>query len=164
MGHTPVSRAAALARLQQRRREWLQENGPCKICGSWDRLEVDHVEPAAKSETLKRYHTNSIWSWSGARRIAELAKCQALCESCHKKKHQSRHGSDNRYATGCRCEACRSAHADRIRAYRSRRALRNQISLDVPLDGSTDSAYSRKANPQLTPGEQHGKIARTTRG
>jgi len=62
-----------------RRRQWLKENGPCVECGSWERLEVDHRDPRTKT-------SHNIWSWSDAKRIAELAKCQVLCRSCHKRK------------------------------------------------------------------------------
>ncbi len=48
-------------------------------CGSWDELEVDHVDPALKI-------SHSIWSWSLERRLAELAKCVVRCRACHLKK------------------------------------------------------------------------------
>jgi HNH endonuclease len=70
------------ARLCERRLKWLAENGPCKQCGSLDRLEVDHIDPGKKS-------THRIWSYSLEKRLAELSKCQVLCYSCHKKKSAS---------------------------------------------------------------------------
>ncbi|MEM1416560.1 MAG: HNH endonuclease [Myxococcota bacterium] len=51
----------------------------CVKCGSVERLELDHIDPAQKV-------THSIWSWSQARREAEIAKCQVLCRRCHKRK------------------------------------------------------------------------------
>jgi len=65
--------------VKTRRQEWLKANSPCKVCGSWDNLEVDHIDPATKVH-------HSVWSWSAKRRIAELAKCQTLCEKCHLQK------------------------------------------------------------------------------
>jgi 5-methylcytosine-specific restriction endonuclease McrA len=58
---------------------WFLANGPCRICGSWEDLELDHLDPMSK-------FTHRIWSYSEPVRIAELAKCQALCHECHKAK------------------------------------------------------------------------------
>lgn len=65
--------------VQKRKSKWFSENGPCVICGSSERLELDHINPETKV-------TNSIWSWSEKRRSDELIKCQILCYECHKKK------------------------------------------------------------------------------
>lgn len=65
--------------MRQRRTEWLEANGPCVQCGSWDRLEVDHKDRSQKI-------THAVWSWSKVRREAELVKCQVLCYKCHKAK------------------------------------------------------------------------------
>lgn len=78
MPHTPESRIRAYDKMKRLRREWLQANGPCS-CGSWDRLEVDHVDPS------KKVH-HAVWTWRQERREEELKKCQALCYGCHKKK------------------------------------------------------------------------------
>ena len=68
-----------LERIQRFRRKWLADNGPCRICGSWIDLEVDHVDPQTKV-------SHRVWSWAAERRNAELAKCQPLCHVCHKHK------------------------------------------------------------------------------
>lgn len=65
--------------MAARRRGWLEENGPCGGCGSWDALEVDHADAATKVD-------HKVWSWSRPRRDAELSKCVARCNPCHKKK------------------------------------------------------------------------------
>src|SRR2546429_2497809 len=65
--------------IAQRRLEWLAANGPCVKCGSWNDLEVDHVDPAKKV-------SHRVWSWAEPRRLAELAKCQVLCHDCHGEK------------------------------------------------------------------------------
>lgn len=64
---------------QARRQAWFAENGPCKRCGSWENLELDHIDPSTKSH-------HRIWSWAKDRREAELAKCQVLCRKCHVRK------------------------------------------------------------------------------
>lgn len=95
-----------------RRLEWLLSNGPCAYCGSWDRLEVDHINPEDKI-------THKFWGWSKDRREAELAKCQPLCHDCHwTKTLQERrprllksHGTPARYRGGCRCKQCRLAQS-----------------------------------------------------
>jgi len=51
----------------------------CAKCGSDDRLEVDHINPASKT-------THRMWSRSQAFTGAELGKCQVLCHTCHKAK------------------------------------------------------------------------------
>ncbi len=34
--------------IQNRRNKWLIDNGPCKKCGTWLNLEVDHIDPTTK--------------------------------------------------------------------------------------------------------------------
>src|ERR1019366_9553584 len=99
------------ARCLAKRTAWLAENGPCVECGSWERLEVDHIDPALKV-------SHRIWNWSEAKRQTELAKCQILCYDCHKKKTakdvEAEHGTNGRYTSHvwkCRCRPCRDAHA-----------------------------------------------------
>lgn len=94
--------------LQDRRKSWISENGPCQVCGSWDSLEIDHIDP-----TQKEYKISTIWSRSKEVRDKELAKCQVLCKSCHLKKTlaerpQPKHGTVNMYDDHkCRCEECK---------------------------------------------------------
>ncbi len=79
MAHTPASRIRAYGKMKAAREVWFQANGPCRQCGSSERLELDHIE-----EGTKVSHT--VWSWEPIKRAAELAKCQVLCYFCHKKK------------------------------------------------------------------------------
>lgn len=65
--------------IAKRRQKWIKENGPCNKCGTWDNLEVDHIDPQDKVN-------HRVWSWSDERRKEELKKCQVLCEECHKTK------------------------------------------------------------------------------
>lgn len=62
--------------ISKRRERWLTSNGPCVKCGSWIRLELDHVDPETKVH-------HCIWSWSEKRRNEEIQKCQVLCFDCH---------------------------------------------------------------------------------
>lgn len=90
---------------QFRRQQWLAENGPCALCGSAKRLEVDHIDPELKV-------SHRVWSWAEERRIAELDKCRVLCHECHKERHKADHGTITRYRYHrCRCKACRAANA-----------------------------------------------------
>lgn len=80
--------------IHARRLEWLNEHGPCQVCGSWDELEVDHRDAATK-----KYNVASLWSLApnNPKRIAELAKCWVLCHDCHvRKKNQNK---DKEYAS-----------------------------------------------------------------
>ena len=63
----------------ERRAAWFAANGPCQQCGSWENLEVDHVDPTIKV-------SQNVWTWGEERRAAELAKCQVLCHGCHRTK------------------------------------------------------------------------------
>jgi len=69
--------------IQGRRRKWFEEHGPCVDCGSWENLEVDHVD--RKVRGTSRYN-HAIFTWSEQRREVELAKCVARCHDCHLKK------------------------------------------------------------------------------
>lgn len=74
-------RAYQLKFMARRRAEWISANGPCIECGSWDELEVDHINP-----TEKMINPRGVWSLSKEKREAELAKCQVLCRNCHREK------------------------------------------------------------------------------
>jgi len=116
--------AAQLRFLRSRREEWLRVHGPCAHCGSTERLEVDHLDPAAKI-------SHRVWSWSAERRERELAGCQVLCRACHVAKHRAEmrkplvHGTTNGYSHhACRCDLCREANAGRAAEQKRRRQER----------------------------------------
>lgn len=118
-------KAYARSWIAARRATWFAENGPCVTCGSWERLELDHADPA-----LKVHH--AIWSWARERREAELAKCQALCRTCHQAKTVAEnharfgtrgHGHRKTYEKGCRCEPCTLANRERRARQRAARRL-----------------------------------------
>jgi hypothetical protein len=118
-----TQRAYQAGYLAGRRQTWLQENGPCKECGSWERLELDHIDPAEKT-------THRVWSLSREDREAELKKCQVLCHDCHRAKTNAQlakplvHGTRNGYTQhGCRCDPCREANNERARSWRERQKM-----------------------------------------
>ena len=95
----------------------------CAKCGSTDRLELDHINPAEKT-------SHRIWSWSWKRILAEASKCQVLCADCHQQKTyeqrpvKAEHGSAGMYKRGCRCDLCARYNRDRVRLQRVRQAQR----------------------------------------
>lgn len=102
--------------IRQRRLDAIAEfGGQCVKCGSKENLEFDHVDPKTKLVCIA-----VTWSWAEEKRRAELAKCQLLCEECHKAKtakdrgYKTRpHGTLTSYKRySCRCKLCRSANAE----------------------------------------------------
>lgn len=83
----------------RRRREWIEENGPCIDCGSLEDLEIDH-----RDASTKLHNVSSLWSLSpvNPKRVEELAKCVVRCKSCHLQKtvlnHERSHGSSHFHA------------------------------------------------------------------
>lgn len=65
--------------IRKRKEEWFSKNGPCVDCGTWENLQLDHVDPSQKV-------THNVWSWRKDRRDAELAKCVVRCKTDHDKK------------------------------------------------------------------------------
>ncbi len=76
----PPSSSAAYIALKAQRAQWLVDNGPCQGCGSWDYLEIDHIDPATKTCPPFGIRT------SVEDRRRELPKCQVLCSGCHRAK------------------------------------------------------------------------------
>lgn len=116
------------------REAWLKENGPCKSCGAWVNLEIDHIDPATK------IHSN-FWNSGADFRAKELAKCQVLCNACHRVKTsreaaaRRHHGSLTEYVKyHCRCDACRVVYSDYQKNRRSSRVAghRHQQSTGCP--------------------------------
>ena len=94
------------------------------MCWYNENLELHHLDPGEKED-------HKIWSWSKARREAEIAKCTILCQKCHSSVHShyrkvhaietTFHGSENMYSSSmfyCRCDLCRMAHAVWMRFFR----------------------------------------------
>jgi 5-methylcytosine-specific restriction endonuclease McrA len=85
--------------------------GKCINCGSIEQLEFDHIDP-----TTKVGHITRMFSVSHELLIAELNKCQLLCQPCHMAKTKSaivkpKHGTISRYTNQeCRCTDCKQAN------------------------------------------------------
>lgn len=112
----PEQHRAYMREWKAKRRAEFFAGKACVRCGSTDRLELDHVDPTKKV-------SHKIWTWSLERRDAELAKCQILCHEHHLEKTrldgEPPHGTHSRYVhRGCRCGACRAAHAAQNAQYR----------------------------------------------
>lgn len=103
--------------VKPRRINWIKQHGPCKRCGSWNNLEVDHIDKTKKI-------SHKVWTWSEVRRNEELKKCQVLCTTCHDIKTNEEfdegfvvHGDYCRgYQNGCRCSECITANTIAKRA------------------------------------------------
>ena len=102
------------------------KGGVCAKCGSKDKLEVDHINPAGKS-----FNSSKWLTVSNAVRDAEFAKCQVLCKVCHNiksvtergqtlTKGQNIHGTLTAilYCGPPTCAECRRVKNDYTREYR----------------------------------------------
>jgi len=58
--------------------------GCCAVCQSTAQLEIDHIDPNAKSFSIGEVITHS---WGKIE--PELKKCQLLCAHCHAKKSET---------------------------------------------------------------------------
>lgn len=102
--------------------------GICAKCGSSEQIEIDHIDPKTKE-----YKIATIWSRKKEIREYELAKCQLLCNSCHKEKSAReatkdlQHGTLNMYkARHCRCQPCKDANAERAALNKKLKRERDQ--------------------------------------
>lgn len=114
-------KVAALAKL----------GGVCVRCGTTERLEFDHVDPATKIAAI-----STMWTLSRERFWAELEKCQILCHEHHIEKTQENkefgggqnrindHATEAMYLKGCRCKSCKLARHDA-------RVRRGEIGVDL---------------------------------
>jgi 5-methylcytosine-specific restriction endonuclease McrA len=96
------------ARYERRRAMFIEElGGVCVECGLSDNLEFDHINPETKSFNVAKKMAN------GAEAVLreEIAKCQLLCQSCHKKKSiagkEVGHGEGLTGKKNCRCDLCK---------------------------------------------------------
>ena len=114
-------------RVARLKREWFEANGPCAHCGSWEDLQVDHIDPTTKDPSLVPSRSG-IWTRSKAFRDRELAKCQALCGPCHRVKSAAEqtgikavnHGTLTAYYKHkCRCPLCSHAAREYQRQWRA---------------------------------------------
>lgn len=116
--HNKRERSQQLAR--ERRAVWILAHGPCAECGSWENLEIDHIDPSTKAIKVGK-----VWNLGETKRAAELKKCQALCNKCHIRKTilerdqmPRGHGTTAMSRHGCKCWEC--CEASRIAQWKYR--------------------------------------------
>lgn len=101
--------------ISERKRLWFSDKC-CADCGAKHHLQLDHKDPSKKWK-------HRIWSYSWARILVELAKCQVLCYDCHMKKSITERGDivgKNEYDhVGCCCWECRDADLTPIDEWRA---------------------------------------------
>lgn len=105
-------------RYMRRRQELLSIIGEkCVACGSMDRIEFDHVDPASKEFALM-----GRWNRPLEELLAEAAKCQPLCRTCHTEKSRAArtipHGGGTSGRKGCKCQPCKGRKAEYMREWR----------------------------------------------
>jgi hypothetical protein len=110
-----------LARYHKRRAEAVVLlGGKCVDCDSTSDLEFDHVDPEDKSFDIAK-----IWSYTEARFLAELSKCQLRCYGCHKartsRQRSVEHGGGLTGKHRCRCDLCRARKGEYDRNYHKSR-------------------------------------------
>jgi len=73
--------------------------GICVNCKGKEDLEIHHIDPKTKSFTIAKG-----WHHSWVKIVAELNKCEILCDECHKDHHKviNEHGTTRRYWQGCK--------------------------------------------------------------
>lgn len=78
--HNEYLRDYQARRYQTRRAEAIAIlGGSCVHCGSTDSLQFDHIDREEKSFSIAKRLTGAPWKVI----VAELQKCQLLCEPCH---------------------------------------------------------------------------------
>ena len=107
-----------------KRARWIKYlGGVCVKCGATENLEFDHIDPATKS-----FDIGKNWSRSEKVIIAELAKCQLLCNSCHNKKSGDAlavpHGGGKCGKRGCKCTPCRLRKNEYLKLLKRERRAR----------------------------------------
>lgn len=116
-----------MAERYERRKQAIYEQlgGKCKVCGSTDNFEIDHIDRREKSFTVGTL----LAGISKEKLETELKKCQLLCKKCHKEKTHSelgaKHGSPGMYRhQKCRCRICNDANNKRSRDYKRKQKLK----------------------------------------
>lgn len=146
-------KARRKAKAKLIRNQWFQDNGPCKCCDSWDRLELDHIIPF---HSKKRVKNEKIWMWSESKRNQELSKCQPLCWTCHRNKSafENRsfvHGRSMYDRHGCKCRICRDASAQHKRNYRAKKRMEKFENSRVTKQVSTITGTPSELGATLHP-------------
>ena len=109
MTRTPLQNKLYQRAYRKRRLAWATEllGGKCVVCGATKGLDFHH-----KPGTKRNFCIVSRLTFSKARLVAELKKCELRCGSCHTDAHfptRKEHGTNTNYRRGCRCVACTNA-------------------------------------------------------
>ena len=121
MYHNAKTLGSGMVNNKDRRDAWILANGPCQVCGGFDRLEVDHIDPQDKL-----YKLSDIWHKPGNILERELSKCQVLCFKCHKTKTNAhnfprKHGTASMYKKErCRCVECVEYNTNIVKEWRKK--------------------------------------------
>jgi hypothetical protein len=91
--------------------------GACTRCGETSDLQFDHVVPGSQGFRVGR-GLDKPW----AEILAEVAKCQLLCDPCHHAKSAEcgetstvEHGGGKTGKHGCKCAPCKARKAEYAR-------------------------------------------------
>lgn len=97
--------------------------GRCEVCGSLKDLQFDHVIRGSRKwiiANILAYGDTKFWD--------EVAKCQLLCDRCHRQKTikdrgqmPAAHGRTRMYRLGCRCDLCKKVASAYGREWKRRR-------------------------------------------
>ena len=135
----PTTRLRRIQRKRIRAIEFLENLHDClgcRQCGSFERLNFDHIDPKIKAFKISGCLGHR---WGKVQR--ELRRCPLLCEDCHKKKTKAekqakyRCGTRVQYERGCRCSSCKAVS----NAYQRKRYYQRS-----PSRRSSDRARQRE--------------------
>jgi hypothetical protein len=106
---------------RKRKQALIEDLGGCCVqCGSKDQLEIDH-----RDRTTKEFDVSKLWGLSKEKQKHELAKCQVLCQKCHKAKSAREcselfsvpHGGGVSGKYNCPCSLCKQKKSEYMREY-----------------------------------------------
>jgi hypothetical protein len=126
-----------LARYYKIRRSWIVLLGTkCIVCAATDDLQIDHKIPSTKSFSI-----SMLWGLPKEQLLIELAKCQLLCRTCHKKKTATEqtkgHGTWGMYRNRkCRCIECRAFVSAYMKRYGPERNKKRRAKRRAGLTGN----------------------------
>ena len=126
----------------------------CAHCGSTDRLEFDHIDPA-----LKSFDISDNMTLNNPEVRAELDKCQLLCRPCHEVKTAAEntgitHGTRTGWMkSGCECDECytskRAWHDERNAKRREASGKAQRLPYGRPAEHGAILMYRRGCKCEL---------------
>lgn len=93
-------------------------------------LTIKCLECGILTEVFARYvrhnqeNNNKAGPFCGRSCAGRWSRKKQIAEGIGPKVKPLRHGTEGGYAKGCRCRRCKDAHAEKVREYRRRKALR----------------------------------------